>query len=71
MRVGPSDSDCRVRIHTTTSGVGPMTGVVSVVEKASETRQVRARKTNASEPSTTCRKVPDAIETRLAKLAWD
>ena len=41
------------------------------MEKASRTRQVRAGKTNASEPLTTCRKVPDAIETRLAKLAWD
>jgi len=33
MRVGPSDSDGRVRIQTTNSGVGPMTGVVSVVGK--------------------------------------
>jgi hypothetical protein len=29
MRVGPSDSDCRVRVQTTESGAGPMTGVVS------------------------------------------
>ena len=36
MRVGPSDSDCRVRIQTTTSGVGPMTGVVSVVGKGEQ-----------------------------------
>ena len=33
MRVGPSDSDCRVRIQTANSGAGPMTGVVSVVGK--------------------------------------
>ena len=33
MRVGPSDSDCRVRVQTTGSGVGLRTGVVSVSAK--------------------------------------
>ena len=56
MRAGPSDSDCRVRVQTTNSGAGPMAGVVSVVGKGERTRQVRAGKTNASEPLMTCRK---------------
>ena len=71
MRVGPSDSDCRVRVQTTGSGVGPMTGVVSVTEKAGRTRQVCTGKTNASEPLMTCRKRMDVTETRLHRLAWD
>jgi group II intron reverse transcriptase/maturase len=33
MRVGPSDSDCRVRVQTTGSCSGPMAGVVSVSGK--------------------------------------
>ncbi len=65
MRVGPSDSDCRVRVQTTGSGAGPMAGVVSVTEKAGRTRQVCAGKTNASEPLMTCRKRMDVTETRL------
>ena len=48
-----------------------MTGVVSVTEKAGRTRQVRAGKTNASEPLMTCRKRIDVTETRLQRLAWD
>ena len=48
MRVDPSDSDCRVRIQTATSGVGPMTEVVSVVGKgesySSGTREEDERK---------------------------
>ena len=48
-----------------------MAGVVSGPEKAGGTRQVRAGKTNASEPLTTCRKHRDATETRLVSLAWD
>jgi len=71
MRVGPLDSDCRVGVQTTGSGVGPMTGVVSVTEKAGRTRQVCAGKTNASEPLMTCRKRMDVTETRLHRLAWD
>ena len=71
MGVGPSDSDCRVRVQTTGSGVGPMAGVVSVTEKAGRTRQVCAGKTNASEPLMTCRKRMDVTETRLHRLAWD
>ena len=69
--MGPSDSDCRVRVQTTGSGVGPMTGVVSVTEKAGCTRQVCAGKTNASEPLMTCRKRMDVIETGLQLLARD
>src|SRR4051795_2212113 len=34
MRVGPSGSDCRIRVQTTASCVGPMAEVVSVAEKA-------------------------------------
>ena len=71
MRVGPSDSDCRVRVQTTESGCGLMTVVVSVSEKAGHTRQVCAGKTNASEPLTTCRKRRDVIETGLQLLARD
>src|SRR5712691_8761173 len=56
MRDDPSDSDCRVRVQITKSGSGPMTGVVSVLEKARRTRQMRAGKTNVSEPLLTCRK---------------
>ena len=36
MRVGPSDSDCRIRVQTTASCAGTMAGVVSVAEKAGE-----------------------------------
>ena len=71
MRVGPSDSDCRIRVQTTASCSGPMAGVVSVAEKAGSTRQVCAGKTNASEPLLTCRKRRDVAETRLQLLAWD
>lgn len=71
MRAGPSDSDCRVRVQTTGSGVGPMTGVVSVSEKAGRTRQVCAGKTNESEPLTTCRKRRDVTETGLQLLVRD
>jgi hypothetical protein len=48
-----------------------MVVVVSGSEKAGRTRQVRAGKTNASEPLMTCRKRRDATETRLQLLAWD
>ena len=56
MRDDPSDSDCRVRVQTTKSGVGSMADVVSVLEKTRGTRQVGAGKTNVSEPLLTCRK---------------
>jgi hypothetical protein len=71
MRVGPSASDCRVRVQTTGSGAGPMAGVVSMTEKAGRTRQVCPGKTNASEPLRTCRKRMSVIKTRLHRLAWD
>lgn len=48
-----------------------MAGVVSVQEKAGRTRQVRAGKTNVSEPSMTCRKRNDVTETGLQSLARD
>ena len=67
--MGPSGSNCRVWVQTTESGAGPMAGVVSVSEKAGRTRQVRAGKTNESEPLTTCRKRRDVIETGLQLLA--
>ena len=48
-----------------------MAGVVSVQEKAGQTRQVSAGKTNDSEPLQTCRKRWDVIETGLQSLARD
>jgi len=48
-----------------------MAGVVSVSEKARQTRQVSAGKTNVSEPLTTCRKRRDVIETGLLLLVRD
>ena len=48
-----------------------MAGVVSVTEKAGNTRQVCVGKTNASEPLMTCRKRWNVAETRLQRLAWD
>jgi retron-type reverse transcriptase len=56
MRAGPSGSGCRTRAQTTGCCSVPMIGVVSETEKAGPTRQVCAVKTNASEPSMTCRK---------------
>ena len=40
-------------------------------KRRDETRQVSAGKTSVSEPSSTCRKLRDAIETRLQSLAWE
>jgi len=48
-----------------------MAGVVSVQEKAGQTRQVSTGKTNESEPLRTCRKRWDVIETGLQSLARD
>jgi hypothetical protein len=48
-----------------------MAGVVSEPEKAGQTRQVSAGKTNVSEPLATCRKRRDVIETGLQSLARD
>jgi len=48
-----------------------MAGVVSEPEKAGYTRQVRAGKTNVSEPPVTCRKRRNVIETGLQSLARD
>lgn len=48
-----------------------MAGVVSETEKAGQTRQVSAGKTNASEPLMKCRKRMDVIETELQSLARD
>jgi len=64
MRAGPSGSGCRTGAQTTGCCSGPMTGVVSETEKAGPTRQVRAVKTNASEPSMTCRKRRDVHRNR-------
>ena len=46
-----------------------MVGVVSEAEKAGQTRQVSAGKTNVSEPLATCRKRRDVIGTGLQSLA--
>lgn len=48
-----------------------MAEVVSVSEKAGQTRQVSAGKTNVSEPLRTCRKRRDVTETGLQSLARD
>jgi hypothetical protein len=48
-----------------------MAGVVSVSEKARQTRQVRVGKTNVSEPLMKCRKRRDVIETGLLLLVRD
>ena len=40
-------------------------------KRRDETRQVRAGKTNESEPLLTCRKLRNVIETRLQSLVWD
>jgi retron-type reverse transcriptase len=56
MRERPSGSGCRTGAQTTGCCSGLMIGVVSETEKAGPTRQVSAVKTNASEPSMTCRK---------------
>jgi hypothetical protein len=48
-----------------------MAGVVSETEKAGQTRQVSAGKTNVSEPLATCRKRMDVIKTGLQSLARD
>src|SRR5438034_2213824 len=72
MRVGPSGSDGQ--------GQGPNHrkllwhngwGGERSRKRRDETRQVCAGKTNESEPSTTCRKRVDAIETRLRSVAWE
>jgi retron-type reverse transcriptase len=64
MRVGPSGSGCRTWAQTTGCCSDPMVGVVSETEKAGPTRQVCAVKTNASEPSMTCRKRRDVHRNR-------
>ena len=48
-----------------------MAGVVSVQEKAGQTRQVCAGKTNVSEPLMKCRKHRDAIKTGVLSLLRD
>lgn len=48
-----------------------MAGVVSETEKAGQTRQVSAGKTNVSEPLMKCRKRRDVIESRLLSLVCD
>lgn len=64
MRVGPSGSGCRTWAQTTGCCFDPMIEVVSETEKAGPTRQVSAVKTNASEPSMTCRKRRDVHRNR-------
>jgi len=48
-----------------------MAGVVSETEKAGQTRQVSAGKTNVSEPLMKCRKPMDVTETGLRVLVRD
>jgi hypothetical protein len=48
-----------------------MAGVVSETEKAGQTRQVSAGKTNVSELLLMCRKRRNVIETELQSLARD
>ena len=52
MRVGPSDSDYRIRVQTTGCCFGPMIEVVSETGKGrARLCQVSVEETNASEPS--------------------
>jgi len=57
MGVGPSNSDCRIRVQTTASCADPMVGVVSVAERrGGSTRQACFGKANIGEPLMTYRK---------------
>lgn len=58
MEVGPPESAYRSRFQTTISGGEQKVTVVSVMEKVQGMHQVRAKKTNNSEPSFKCRKLP-------------
>ena len=72
MRVGPSDSGCRLRVQTTLCCAGPMTRVVNESAKGeTRSRQVRAGQTNASEPLITCRNAQGVIKTSLAEVGWE
>ena len=65
------DSDCRVRVQTTGSGVGPMTGVVSVSEKAGQpVRCVLGRRTRVNRGRRVESEL-DVIKTGLGCLARD
>lgn len=65
MRVGPSDSDCRIMVQTTASRSGTMAGWRALRQKAGKTRQVSIGKANASEPLMKYRKESlDVAETR-------
>ena len=60
------------QIPNTRKLLGPKAPVVSVSGKGrTRSSQVRAEKTNASEPLMRCRKRRNVTETRLQSLAWD
>jgi len=64
MRGGPSKPVCRDRLQTTCTLRRLRAGVVSGTGKgAKETRQVRIRETNASEPLMKCRKPSTDVKT--------
>src|SRR3954468_4570392 len=64
MRVGPSGSDCRIRVQTTASCLGPMAEVVSVAAKGGSNPVRCALVRRVSEPLLTCRKRRDVAKTR-------
>ncbi|MCP3473838.1 hypothetical protein NLM33_26335 [Bradyrhizobium sp. CCGUVB1N3] len=62
MGVGPPDSDYRIRVQTTTSCVGTMAEVVSVVGKSGRhARQVSLRKASGNEPPMKHRKLDQML----------
>jgi hypothetical protein len=72
MRVGPSDSECRLGVQTANCCAGPMARVVNEFGKGgTRSRQVSDEETNASEPLITCRKTLDVIKTSCADNGWE
>src|SRR5690348_6073281 len=71
MRVGSSGSGCRARVHHLKLLWLNGRGGERSGKRRGITRQVRAGKTNGSEPLMTCRKRRDVIETELQLLARD
>jgi hypothetical protein len=65
MRVGPSNSDYRIRVQTTGCCFDPMIEVVSESGKGrARLCQVRVEETSASDPPMNCRKRRDDVETK-------
>ena len=72
MRVGPSNSECRLGVQTANCCAGPRASVVNEFGKGgTRSRQVSDEETNASEPLITCRKTLAVIKTSCAEYSWD